>query len=142
MAEVEVVRFATVARRVGQTALPAYRSQFSKRRFSQPQLLAILCLRRYEDWTFREAEVRLAEHRDLREALGLTHVPDYPTLDCFLRRLDEAMLEQALTAPKEGSWMAVAVEATGLASGAISTFFVKRAKDRGLKFRYKLSVAL
>jgi hypothetical protein len=29
-------------------------------------LLAILCLMRYEDWTFREAEVGLAEHGELR----------------------------------------------------------------------------
>jgi hypothetical protein len=27
---------------------------------------------RYEDWTFREAEVRLGEHRELRQTLGLT----------------------------------------------------------------------
>jgi hypothetical protein len=27
---------------------------------------------RYEDWTFREAEVRLGQHRELRQALGLS----------------------------------------------------------------------
>ncbi len=32
---------------------------------------------RYEDWTFREAEVRLGEHRELRQALGLASVPDF-----------------------------------------------------------------
>jgi hypothetical protein len=52
MAEVGFVKFATVALRVGQAALPAYRSKFSKCQFTQPQLLAILCLMRYEDWTF------------------------------------------------------------------------------------------
>ena len=41
-------------------------SRFSKHQFTQPQLLAILCLMRYEDWAFREAEVRLGEHRELR----------------------------------------------------------------------------
>jgi len=29
---------------------------------------------RYEDWTFREAEVRLGEHRELRLVLGLPGV--------------------------------------------------------------------
>jgi hypothetical protein len=81
---------------VGQVALPAYRSKFSKRRFQQSQLLALLCLMRYEDWTFREAEVRLAEHSQLRAALGLQHGPDYTTVYRFLRRLDEAVLEQLL----------------------------------------------
>jgi hypothetical protein len=68
MADVGLVKFATVALRVGQAVLPTYRSTCSKRCFTQPQLLAILCLMRYEDWTFREAEVRLAEHRELRGA--------------------------------------------------------------------------
>jgi hypothetical protein len=41
--------------------LPAQRTKFSKRQFSQRQLLAVLCLMRYEDWAFREAEVRLGD---------------------------------------------------------------------------------
>jgi hypothetical protein len=84
MAEIRLVKFATIALQVGQATLPAYRSKFSKRRFQQPQLLAILCLVRYEDWTFREAEIRLAEHTELRRALGLRHVPDYTTVYRFL----------------------------------------------------------
>lgn len=44
---------------------------------------------RYEDWTFREAESRLGEHRDLREALHLRSAHDYTTLYRFLHRLDD-----------------------------------------------------
>jgi hypothetical protein len=137
MAAIGLVKFATIALQVGQAALPAYRSKFSKRRSTQPQLLAILCLMRYEDWTFREAEVRWAEHAALRTALQLPRVPDYTTVYRFLRRLDEAALERTLSAvvrrlaPKAGQQATVAVDATGLAPGAVSTFFVKRAKDRG-----------
>ena len=143
MAEVGLVPLARVALRAGQAVLPAYRSKFSKHRFTQPQLLAVLCLMRYEDWTFREAEVRFAEHRELRAALGLDQVPDHPTLYRFLRRLDEAVLEQVLSAvvqrllPQPGPQATVAVGATGLAPGAISTFFVKRAKDRGEGFTWR-----
>src|SRR5688572_32017338 len=120
MAEVGLVKFATVALRVGQAVLPAYRSKFSKHRFQQPQLIAILCLMRYEDWTFREAEVRLAEHAELRRALGLQRVPDDPTLYRFLRRLNEAALEDTLSAvvqrlgTQPGRQATVAVDATGL----------------------------
>jgi hypothetical protein len=92
MAEIGLVKFAQIALQLGQAALPACRSKFSKRRFQQPQLLAILCLMRYADWTFREAEVRLAEHAELRAALGLQHVPDFTTAYRFLHRLDEAAL--------------------------------------------------
>jgi hypothetical protein len=63
MAEVGLVRFAQVAREVAETVLPSYRSKFSKHLFTQPSLLAVLCLMRYEDWTFREAEVRLGSTR-------------------------------------------------------------------------------
>jgi hypothetical protein len=143
MAEVGLVTFAKVALRIGQVVLPAYRSKFSRHQFQQPQLLAILCLMRDEDWTFREAEVRLAEHAELRAALGLQHVPDYTTVYRVLRRLDEAALEQALGAvvqqlmPAPARQATVAVDATGLAPGAISTFFVKRAKDRGEGFTWR-----
>ena len=80
MAEVGLLPFARIALGVSRAVLPRYRSRFSKRQFTQPQLLAILCLMRYEDWTFREAEVRLSEHRELRQVLGLASAPDFTTL--------------------------------------------------------------
>jgi Transposase DDE domain/Transposase domain (DUF772) len=143
MAEIGFVRFATLALQVGQAALPVYRSKFSKHQCQQPQLLAILCLMRYEAWTFRDAEVRLAEHVELRTALGLRSVPDYTTVYRFLRRRDETVLEQILSAvvhrsvPPPDCQATVAVDATGLAPGAISTFFVKRVRDRGEGFTWR-----
>jgi Transposase domain (DUF772) len=135
MTEIGGVKFAAVALPVSQAALPAHCSKCSKRQFTQPQLLAILCLMRDEDWTFREAAVRLAEHHELRAVLGLPRVPESTTLCRFLRRLDELALEQTLKAvvgrlmPQTGLSATVAVDATGLTPGAISTFFVQRAKD-------------
>lgn len=137
MAEVGLVRFAQIAMGVAKAVVPSYRSKFSKHVFSQPQLLAVLCLMRYEDWTFREAEVRLSEHRELRQAVGLARVPDYTTLSRFLRRLPEAVVAYALgeavrrLPPPPPAGTAVAVDATGLSPGAISTYFVKRARDPG-----------
>ena len=83
MAEIGLVPFARLALDVATAVLPRYRTRFSKHQFTQPQLLAILCLMRYEDWTFREAEVRLSEHRELRRALGLYRVPDHATMCRF-----------------------------------------------------------
>jgi hypothetical protein len=68
MAEIGFVTCATITLQVGQAALPASCSTCSKHRFQQPQWLAIFCLRRDEEWTFRKAEVRLAEHAELRTA--------------------------------------------------------------------------
>jgi len=66
MAEVGLVPFARVTLHVAASVPPRYRTRFSKHQFTQPQLLAILCLMRYEDWTCREGEVRLREHGELR----------------------------------------------------------------------------
>jgi hypothetical protein len=134
MAEVGLLPFARVALEVATAVLPCYRSRFSKHQFTQPQLLAVLCLMRYEDWTFRETEVRLREHGELRKVLHLQIVPDYTTLYRFLKRLDDKKIDQALgeAARRTGNTgrprrrTRVAVDATGLAQGAVSTFFVRR----------------
>jgi hypothetical protein len=69
MAEVGLLRFARVALEVAQAVLPDYRTKFSKRTFTQPQLLAVVCLMRYEDWTLRKTEVRHALSTASCEAL-------------------------------------------------------------------------
>jgi len=142
MVEVGLLPFARIALQVSKAVLPRYRSRFSKHQFTQPQLLAILCLMRYEDWTFREAEVRLSEHHELRLTLGLGSVPDFTTLYRFLKRLDNQTIHRAVgetVRRLRGSrrWgrrrARVAVDATGLAQGAVSTFFVRRMHHHGQK---------
>ena len=46
MAEVGLLPFARTALQVATAVLPPYRSRFSKHPFTQPQLLAVLCLMR------------------------------------------------------------------------------------------------
>jgi hypothetical protein len=111
MSEVGLVRFARLALEVSQAVLPAQRTKFSKRQFAQPQLLAVLCLMRYEDWTFREAEVRLDEHAELRSALELNSVPDFTTLYRFLARLDPhdvARVMNEIVRRMPGRWRSLA----------------------------------
>ncbi len=140
MAEVGLLAFARTALEVSRAVLPPYRTRFSKHQFTQPQLLAILCLMRYEDWTFREAEVRLGEHCELRQTLELSRVPDFTTLYRFLRRLDGQNIDRAVDETvrrmrggrgHDHRRARVAVDATGLAQGAVSTFFVRRMHHHG-----------
>jgi hypothetical protein len=147
MAEIGLVDFAKCALAIAGRVLPLYRSKYSKHTFTQPQLLAILCLMRYEDWTFRETEVRLQEHSELRMALGLKQTPDYTTFYRFMLRLDLGLIQRALQEAalqvlkdRPAQKAILAVDATGLAPGAISTFFINRKKDRGqgLPWRYWL----
>lgn len=128
MAEIGLVPFARLALEVAGAVLPRYRTRFSKHQFTQPQLLALLCVMRYEEWTFREAEVRLSEHQELRRALGLRAVPDHTTLFRFLNRLPEEALQAAMGAvarrvPRTRTRTRVAIHATGLTHRAISTYY-------------------
>jgi hypothetical protein len=141
MSEVGLVPFARLALEVSREVLPAYSHRFSPQRFTQPQLLAVLCLMRYEDWTFRAAEIRLAEHAELRRVLRLQAVPDHSTLFRFMLRLDEKVIERVLAevvrrlrnvrSRQSDEKSTVAVDATGLAPGAISTFFIRRREHYG-----------
>ena len=89
--------------------------------------------------------MRLQEHSELRMALGLKQTPDYTTFYRFMRRLSSELIQTALqetalqTMNEKPTKRAVlAVDATGLAPGAISTFFINRKRDRGegLPWRY------
>jgi hypothetical protein len=144
MAEIGLVLFARTAMSVLKETVPEFRTKFSKRVFSQPQLLAILCLMRYEDWTFRETEVRLKEHRELCEALEIEKVPDYTTLYRFMRRVDETLVNKVLgatarrvTSGQDGEKSTVAVDGTGLEATSVSRFFVNRQRDRGQGLQWK-----
>ena len=83
MPEIGLVQMANTALQVAQAVLPERRSRFSTNRFAQLQLLALLCVMRFEDWTHRETEVRVAEHQELRRPLGLERVPDHTTIYRF-----------------------------------------------------------
>jgi hypothetical protein len=101
--------------------------------------MIILCLMRFEDWTFREAEVQLAEHSNLQRALSLGRLPDHTTLYRFMRCITDEMLDEVLLVvisrlvPRlrrgKRKKVVVAVDATGLAPSSISAFFVNRRTD-------------
>ena len=132
MAQIGLVRFAKLSLEVSPAELPAQRTKFSKQQFFQPQLLAVLCVMRFEDWIFREAEVNLSEHEELCRALEVDAIPDHTTLYRFLLRLNEDNLCKVLgeiirRVPRRyRRRVRVAVYTTGLSQNAISSFFVRR----------------
>ena len=125
MAEIGLVQFAGVAH----ASVPRYRTTFSKHQFAQPQLPAILCLVRYEDWTYCEAEVRWREHIELRVPRILVRF--LTTLPCIASCVvstrppslaRSTRLCKACRSAGRRRRTPVAVDATGLSPGAISTF--------------------
>jgi hypothetical protein len=68
------VQIARDALAVGEAALPAYGSRYSRRDHTQPQPLALLTLRRFLRTDHRGVVTLVAEWRKLRDAPGLARV--------------------------------------------------------------------
>src|SRR5262245_58748035 len=70
--------------------LPAYSSKFSKKTYTQHQLVAALAVRQFLRTDYRGIEQHLRDWSDLRATLGLgDHVPDHSTLQKAAGRLLE-----------------------------------------------------
>ena len=132
MAGVGLLPFARVAWQVAAQVLPPYRNRFSKHQLTQPQLLAVLCLMRYEDGTFREAEVGLNERQEWRAVWNLQAVRDYTTLYRFLRRLEDHAVERGWSETvrrlrrSKRRPISAAIDGTGVSDNSVSTFFIRR----------------
>jgi transposase-like protein DUF772 len=79
------VQLAREALAAAEKALPAYSAVHSPKKFTQPQLFAILVLRQFFKTDYRGVVQLLEDMSDLRLALGLNRVPHYSTL-CYAER--------------------------------------------------------
>ena len=68
-------------------AIPQYSSRFSRHDYTQHQLYALVALRRLLKTDYRGLEATLRDWTELRETLGLSHVPDHSTIQRAARRL-------------------------------------------------------
>jgi hypothetical protein len=82
--------FAREALDAARVTLPAYSSKYSRKDFTQHQLFATLALKTFLKTDYRGIQAQLADWSDLRDALGLSKVPDYSTLQKFLKRLKKS----------------------------------------------------
>lgn len=75
------------ALRVAAGAISAYSSKFSRRDFTQHQLLALAALKTFLKTDYRGLVQMLVDFRELREDLGLEKIPHYSTLCKAIQRL-------------------------------------------------------
>jgi hypothetical protein len=132
----DLVRFARLAHQVASQQLPVYGSKFAPKKFTQPSLLAALCVKEYLKLDYRGLEALLASAAELRTALGLRHVPDHSMLHWFARhkvtpRLLHRMLAQTLQQfpRRRRSRHTVAVDATGFTRGLTSRYYAARLRQ-------------
>jgi len=74
------VALARTALAAAQAAIPAYSSKYSRKDFTQHQLVACLMLKTFFCTDYRGIIALLEDFSDLRRVLGLKEVPHYSTL--------------------------------------------------------------
>jgi hypothetical protein len=132
-----LLTFARLAHEVARRSRPDRRHRFAPKRYTQPQLLACVLLKEYLGLDYRTAREAIELSEALRDALGLTAVPDHTTLWRFAR--DGATAEVVATALAEAAALLretgagggpdpplVAIDSTGLFCGHASRYFERR----------------
>lgn len=133
----EVARLAYLT---AKRALPAYRHQFSPKKFTQHQLAAALVLKEFFNTDYRGLVAILHDSSDLRKVLDLKKVPHFTTIQKSAREIlkkqsvKKLIAEIVRIAQESGLLksrvLLSAIDSTGLESHHISRYFVKR-RERG-----------
>jgi IS5 family transposase len=107
-----------------------YSSKFSKRTFTQPQLVALYCLKIKLGTTYRELIDWLAEMPGIRQALGLKRLPHFTTVQKAFQRLSLTVwrvLQRISASLLKGEGVA-AVDASGWDRSYASRYYTQRIK--------------
>ncbi len=114
-------------------ALPAYSHKNSPKKFTQHQLFACLALKNFLKTDYRGIVGHLADHPALAEALELTKIPHFTTVEKAAKRLlKSAPARQLLKATvrlhmgRRRRVKRSAIDSTGLECTAASGYFVRR----------------
>ena len=127
------LRVARAAWAVATQALPRYAHRFSPQKFTQPQLFACLVLKTFFKTDYRGLAAQLADHSDLRAALGLAVVPHFTTPQKASRRLLRLpVARRRFRTPvrrflkRRRRVKRAALDSTGLDLGHASRYYVRR----------------
>jgi len=126
-------KLAAAAYRIARSTLPEHSSRYSPKKFTQPQLMVCLVLKTFFDTDYRGIVQILDDCPNLCKVFELKTVPHFTTLQKASRRLLKSSWARKLienTAKdvmgKRKTIKLAAVDSTGLQSGHISSYFLKR----------------
>jgi len=126
-------KVAQAAYHLANKTLSDYSHQFSPKKFTQPQLFVCLVLKTFFKTDYRGIVNILMDCSDLAEIFKLKTIPHYTTLQKASRRLLKKGSAQKLLAMTISSVKGeqkriklAALDATGIESGHISPYFLKR----------------
>ena len=130
-----------MAYQVGQVTLRPYAHRFSPKKFTQPQLFAVLVLKEFLQFDYRKLSQFLLDAPEFREAIGLHKVPHFTTFQKASRRL--LIYPRARRLLRKTIRIAVkhrrirrrvalaALDGTGLESHHASSYYVRRRATGG-----------
>jgi IS5 family transposase len=129
--ESRLLKFTRICFHLARQAIPDYRSKFSKHTFTQPQHLALNCLRIRLNLPYREFVDLLEEMSRVRETLGLKQIPHFTTIQKAFDRLSTSvwriLLKMSLRLfPKKGD--IAGIDASGYERHYASHYYTRRAK--------------
>jgi len=129
----DLTQFARLAYQVACRQIPPYGSKFAPKKFTQPSLLACLCLKEYLKLDYRGLEALLVSAGELRAAVDLRAVPDHSMFHWFARhKVKPTMLDRMLKTTlrlfpqRRNGRHIVAADATGLARRLTSRYYLTR----------------
>lgn len=142
----ELVRTVRLALRVARKHLAEYAHVNAPKKFTQPQLFACLILKAITGATYRRTEEMLALMPAVREAIGLSSVPRFTTLQAFADRpeilaLIDGVLRTLARAAMKHERQDTALDGTGVETTSASAHFVSRTGRKRTKY-VKLMLAV
>ena len=117
---------------VQSTHLSLYSSKYSRRDYTQHQLLTILLFKEYRKEDYRTVIWDLEEMDRIREALGLTTIPHFTTLQKFLARIKSIHFDILLKSTlkifysADDTILMTAIDSSGFTSGYCSHYYSER----------------
>lgn len=135
----ELERTARLALKVARKHLADHPHVNAPKKFTQPQLFACLILKAITGATYRRTEEMLALMPAVREAIGLSSVPRFTTLQAFADRPEILALIDAVLTTLGRAAMAhqrqdAALDGTGVETTSASAHFVSRAGRKRTRF--------
>ncbi|MGQ9733300.1 MAG: IS5 family transposase, partial [Candidatus Zipacnadales bacterium] len=126
----QLLKFTQACMRLATEQVPPYSSKFSKRTFTQPQLLTLYCLKLKLGVTYRDLIDWLGEMPRIREALGLERLPHFTTVQKAFERLSTAIWRvlQRLSASLLTGDGVAALDASGWDRSYASRYYTQRVK--------------
>lgn len=123
-----ILEFAKLVYFISRETFPEYSGKFSKKTYTLPQMMAMLCLMVKFKMSYRDFISHLELMPKLQEILELKSIPHYTTLHKAMQRADHAKINEMLSKSsklKEPSGFA-AIDSTFFQKGNASEHYLKR----------------